>query len=340
MRIVFFFFLCLLIPELCFGQDDSAKGKIQKVFTVAINDSVQVEVLLQYDDRSNPEHYVSHVNTAVCEDGLCRPMIIDVYWDALGNFLRYSLPEGEVLTKLDHHEFSLKDHEQLYKILSDKGSILRDYPASDLIETKIGRGSDDVDAVSAATRVDVKESVVSGAVYSTYVLWHIVNGPISSRIMEYSKPYLTRQFIEGMFYSGNFYYEYFALNAIEDQDSLRYLPQVIHLIRNGRSYIPYFAMDKVPASAWAIDSCQVALLESFRSADFELKNSMLASIDRVSVSTKALALLVAALDDLTDPQRVRALDIIERNEVRLSDDARTALSKWKNDSCEVKQNTN
>jgi hypothetical protein len=105
-------------------------------------------------------------------------MVIDVYWDLLGNFLRYELPAGESLTKLDHQELTAGDHEQLQKILSDKGSILRDYPAEDLIDRRIVKSTDKkVDAVTSATRVDVKAAVVPGAVYSTYVLWYIVNGP-------------------------------------------------------------------------------------------------------------------------------------------------------------------
>ena len=268
----------LLLNLLLLSTGLAQEDKATKVFTASINDSTDVDVYLRYDNNREPEAYYCHVNTAVCEEGLCKLMVINVYWDLLGNFLRYALPDGESLTKLDHQEFTAEDHEKLYKILSDKGSILRDYPADDLIERQIltTKTTDvKVDAVTSATRADIKDAVVSGAAYSTYVLWHIVNGPIASEIAQHSKPFLTKERVDKMFYSENFYYQYYALNSIGPEDSEAYLRDIIHLVKHGVSYIPYFAIEKLPASAWTTDASQRSLLEYFKIADFELQNFIL-----------------------------------------------------------------
>lgn len=323
---VFNFFLL----SFCFGQG-VATPKSSKVFTASINDSTVVDVYLRYTDTHEGDAYYCHVNTQVCEEGLCKPMVINVFWDLLGNFLRYELPEGEALTKLDHQEFTTADHEQLYKILSNKGSILRDYPVRDLVDTQLIKTKDkNVDAVSAATRVDVKEAVVSGAVYSTYVLWHIVNGPIASRIVEHSKPLLTKERVARMFYSQNFYYQYYALNsAVAPQDSLEYIDAVIHLVKHGDSYIPYFAIEKVPAWGWNTDRYQRSLLEYFRYADFELQNFILNRIENVTLSPEALELFISGIEGLREGQMIKALGVVSNNSSRLSGTARTRLSKLK-----------
>ena len=317
--------IVFMLSSTCFGQGTAGVG-MSKAFVADINDSIQAQVNLLYDASGEPEAYISHIRTPVCEEGLCKLMDIIVYWDLLGNFLKYDFPPGETLTKLDHQEFSKEDHEQLNKILSDKGSILRDYPAGDLLERRIRAAkTDKVDAVTSATRADIKESVVSGAAYSTFVLWHIVNGPIALRIQEYSKLFFSRERINKMFYSPNFYYQYYALTSIPAEDSLKYLDEVIHLVKYGTSYIPYFAVDKVPASAWAIDSVQQSMLKFLGSADFELQNFILNRMEEVTVSSAAMDILVSDMDRLRDSQVVKALSIIRKNQERLSDGSRSKL---------------
>jgi hypothetical protein len=319
--------MVLMLSSACLGQD-IARSHMSKAFVADINDSIQAEVNVLYDLSGEPDAYVSHIRTPVCEEGLCKLMDIIVYWDLLGNFLKYDFSPGETLTKLDHQEFSKEDHEHLQKILSDKGSILRDYPAGDLLDRRMGPAkTDKVDAVTSATRADIKESVVSGAAYSTYVLWHIVNGPIALRIQEYSKPFLSRERINKMFYSPNFYYQYYALTSIPAEDSLKYLDEVIHLVKHGSSYIPYFAIDKVSASAWALDSVQRSMLKFLASADFELQNFILSRIEEVKVSSAALDMLVSDLDRLRDSQVVKALAIVRENQERLSDGSRSKLAR-------------
>ena len=308
----------LLTMPYGFSQDVTKRNMVENVFVENINDSIRVQVKLKYDNTGLPEFYFCHVNTPVCEEGLCKLMVIDVYWDVLGNFLKYELPPLEPLTKFDHLPFTEADHEQLQKILSDRASILRDYPVRDLVDHRVARKSKAVDAVSAATRAEVKDAIVSGAVYSTYVLWHIVNGSISDRIAAYTKPIFTEKLLDQMFQSANLHYQYFALHAYPAKDSLKYLPEMIHLVKNGIAYVPYFAIEKIPASAWAIDKYQVALLEHFATADFELQNAFLSKISDIRLCGEAMELLAGAFGQITDKQLLRLLHILNSNKRRLT----------------------
>lgn len=303
----------------------SQQKRSEPVFVESINDSTEVEVHLRYDANNQPTHYFTHVNTAVCEEGLCKLLVVDVYWDLLGNFLRYELPEGEELTKLDHKEFTPEDHEKLNKILADRSSILKDYPLEDLIVRPARTSSGKVDAVSAATRVDAKDAIVGGAVYSTYVLWHIVNGPIASRISDVSRRYLTEERVARMFYSDNFYYQYHALSTLKPADSLKHIDGVVHLVAKGKDYIPLFAVERVPSFAWKESKYQIRLLEAFQNADFELRNAMLDRLSRIVLSPQAIDLLAGSLDEVTDKQANRIVKLLAANRTNLTPRATEAL---------------
>lgn len=319
MRVGFCGLIAIWLTMPCaFSQDVSTRGAVENVFVENINDSIRAQVKLKYDPAGLPESYFCHVNTPVCEEGLCKLMIIDVYWDVLGNFLKYELPPHEPLTKFDHLPFTEADHVQLKKILSDRASILRDYPVRDLVDQRVVRKSDVVDAVSAATRAEVKDAIVSGAVYSTYVLWHIVNGPIADRIAAYTKPMFTEKLLDKMFQSGNLHYQYFALHAYPLKDSLKYLPGVIRLVKEGVSYVPYFAIEKIPVSVWTIDKYQVELLAHFANADFELQNAFLNKISGINLSGDAMDLLVRAFGKITDKQLLKVLQIVDYNKTRIT----------------------
>jgi hypothetical protein len=302
------------------------RGGAEKAFIQSVNDSISVQVNLKYDVQGLPDYYFCHVNMPVCEEGLCRLMIVDVYWDVLGNFLKYELPPGEALTKMDHVEFTTEDHQKLRSILSNKASILRDYPLDDLMDRSRVVKSKVVDAVSAATRVEVKDAIVSGAAYSTYALWHVVNGPIASRIEEYTRPLVREALVLKMFRSNDFYYQYYALNHVPEGKMKTYVPEIIDLVNRGVSYIPYFAIEKVPEEGWSVDDYQVALLKNFRSADFELQNAFIGKIADVKLCSDALDELVAACAKITDKQLERVVEVIARNADRLSDEGKAKLA--------------
>src|SRR3546814_12757331 len=89
-------------------------------------------------------------------------------------------------SKNDHLEFMQDDYIKLHKLLSDNNSIIKRKSKSELLDDTKTRVSEVVDAVTGATALEVKEAVVDGALYSSYTIYHIVYGPLSERIANYS----------------------------------------------------------------------------------------------------------------------------------------------------------
>ena len=142
----------LLLTQPSFAQDTLLSGS-GMAFSLMFRDSIPTEVELVFDKDGLPDFYRSHVNTPVCNDGLCRSLILDVYWDLLGNFSRFVVPEFPPLTKWDHLEFTLEDHRKLVEILKDKNSVLGSVKdVNTLFDPSTKKISETVDAVTGATR--------------------------------------------------------------------------------------------------------------------------------------------------------------------------------------------
>lgn len=296
-----------------FSQDKGLNHQVEKAFDAPINDSTSIQIDLHYDSNRMPHQYGSHVVTPVCKDGQCYLMVIDIYWDLLGNFKKYELKEDQPLTKFDHVPFSEADHEKMRGILSNKDSFLRFYALDNLIDPNEKRESHVVDGVSGATHKSIQNEVVGGAVYSTYVLWHIVNGPIAKKILDHTESRFTEAMLLELLRSDNYHYQYYALNRIPEADSEEYLPSIIRLISKGIAYVPYFAIEKIPAGSWQSPTVQLQIISLLDELDFEMQNEILNRTNSITLHPDACDVLIAALPKLKDQQLVKALRILKQN---------------------------
>lgn len=308
-----------------FSWNKDSIQKDEKVFDVDINDSTSIQIDLHYNVDTLPGYYFSHVTTPVCKEGLCYIMVIDLYWDLLGNFLKYELDEDHPLTKFDHEEFVSEDHEKMNTILANKDSFLRFYKLENLIDTTINKKSQVVDGVSGATHKSIQNEVVSGAVFSTYVLWHIVNGQVADKVLKHTESLDTDRMLVQFFESDNYHYQYYALNELTEESASSYLPQIIRLIAEGVAYVPYFAVEKLPSEAWESATPQVKIISLLRDLDFEMQNELLNRIEGISISQDALEVLILSLDQLKGGQQVKALNILKDNSDRFNDKSINAL---------------
>lgn len=321
--------LFLLLPFCFFWAFKGTAGKLLpagknnkkqvKAFTAYLKDSIPVAVHLLYDKKQLPDRYVSHINTLVCEDGLCQPLEIALYWDLLGNFSSYELPPGKPLTKWDHIEFNREDHRKMEEILSDKTSLLRDYEMKDLMDTTARKASVAVtDGVTGATDKSIQSAVVAGALYSTHVLWHIVNTHIAGQIQAHTEGLFTKELLEKMFASDNLHYQYYALNNLPAGNTAGYLPAVIRLIAAGKDYVPFFAIEKVPAEVWSAAAYQPELVSLLGKVDFNMQNELLNKLQSQLLSEAALQALATRLKPLQEKQQLKALEILARHQPALN----------------------
>ncbi len=121
------------------------------------------------------------VDSVSCGDNVCEVIKVRLYWDALGGYLRYEFPKGGDLTKDRDDPFSAADYEKLNMILSDPNSDLQTFNPSTLMLPEPGHA--DVDAVTKPTPLFYQNSVVKGAIYTCYTLWHWVNGDVPKKIV-------------------------------------------------------------------------------------------------------------------------------------------------------------
>jgi hypothetical protein len=185
-----------LLPEPVFSEEraEAAPPPAQSIsYDVELSDPAEpglpvrrFPVELSFTGRGFPEEYRLSLVTGVCPDQVCRPLIVTLFWDAIGNYTRLEYSESSPLTKSDHTVFSPQDCARLDAILKNKRSILGTYSLNAFI-LKAPSAGEEIDAVTAATPQTLQDAVVPGAAYSSWVLWRWVNGEITGKL-----PALTR----------------------------------------------------------------------------------------------------------------------------------------------------
>ncbi|MEM9829315.1 MAG: hypothetical protein AAF944_01680 [Bacteroidota bacterium] len=293
----------------------------EKAFEIYYQDSIKVEVQLHYQTEQRPEYYVAHVTTPVCKEGLCHILIVDLYWDLLGNFMRYELPPQRPLTKFDHEEFSEADYAKLDKILADEYSLLGDHALGDLVDESTELVSEEVDAVTGATMKSVENTVVSGAVYTTYALWHLVNGEIAQRIPQHTQSLWNEELLQQFLQSDQYPYHYYALDHLSDEQFAYYLPQVMRLMEESSVFVSRYAIQKFPEALGQDSVAQLVLTEQFPEADFTTQNLILEKLAPVPLHTSSLEVLSQPLEQLSEQQLKTVLDLLQKNAQNLSEES-------------------
>ncbi len=151
-----------------------------------LSDTIPNKSIIIYSDQNGyPLKYSRNIVTAVCMDGECRRVSINLYWNVCGRYLGFDFPKGEFLEKNKNDRFKATEYDRLHEILSDANSPLASYTIKELVLEK-DSSEREVDAVSSATTETVLDHIVEGAVYTTHTLWHIVYGPTKHEIEKFS----------------------------------------------------------------------------------------------------------------------------------------------------------
>jgi len=327
MKILVWTFILILMGQPFTGRSQTG-SKQEQVIVAQVKGLGAVPVYLVYGADNMPETYHAYIRTPICEERLCYPVSIDLYWDLVGNFSKYELPADSPLTKFDHVPFTQADHKKMYKILADKASVLGVYKTEDLIDKNVQKVSSVVvDAVTGATNPSVKNVVVDGALYSAYTLWHLVNGCISTQILKHTESMFSDQLLISMLRSDNYNLQYYALNKAPLNHNKTYEDAIVDLIIRGATYIPYFAIEKLPLRLWNLSEYQERLLAAIPELKFELQNELLNKFKDLKLSKTALLALTNNLGGLKDSQILKALEIVLNNVTVLTSTAKPALTK-------------
>lgn len=226
---------CLLLLSCClaYGQRGS----------VRVYDSLN----LALDNNGRPLYYFQHIFTPVCNTGECKPVYIDFYWDLLGNYTRFSMPENEVLTKTDHREFQEKDYAKLQEIIVKETSIFSELKMEDLIVKGTEKISDSANIKTGATLKTIKNDVIEGAVYTCYTLWHRAHGKTTEAIQGITETLTDEALLHSFLQSNNHHYLYWAMDKVMDTAghvTPSYEEDIVRIIGGSNIFTAKYALQK------------------------------------------------------------------------------------------------
>jgi len=201
--------------------------------------ATQRKVLHIRDDRGFPAGYAMDIVAEVCLDGKCKVVKATLYWDAAGGYERIETPPGMPLTKKEHDPFTQDDYARLDEILADRGSVLRDHTLAYLAkEAEAGENAGGVDGASGATPGSVRDAVVEDAAWTTWVLWHYVNGEIVPQLRDITRKSASPAYVRRLFASPNPGKIDFALDLVETDQagSAQFAGEVLHVVQTGTAH--------------------------------------------------------------------------------------------------------
>ncbi len=277
-----------------------------------VADSLDIELTPLYDADSLLEGYTAFIFTPICEEDKCYAVEIDFFWDAIGRYTHYDTIPGSPLTKLEHEPFTPEEYEKLHQILSEPASVLANYEKEDLVQDIEEEG---VDGVTGATINEIKGSVISGAVYSCYTLWHIVHGKVVDSIQALTYRNLNDQLVEKMVRKEDQQINYYLISIFTEKDFLEFLPHILYTIENGQGYYAKNAIEKMPASVLKEDLAQDFFTEHFENLNYFTQISLLKKLDPQSISNELKSTLRNHLSERNSQKNelIRMLIGIENN---------------------------
>jgi hypothetical protein len=237
---------CFLTRNSALAEERSEQPQHQIVHKLELIDPVTPEEPAQSytlietrDEQGFPVDYSLALKTHVCVDQQCREVEVTLFWDAAGYFQRLEYPPDKPLTKKDHIPFTDEDYTKLDGIIKDRQCILKDWTLA-YLEQPVAQGLD-VDAITSATPITVRNSVVENAAYTCWALWHWANGQIVPLIRQYTEKSCSANYLNQLLESEDrrlvdFALEYALQHTPQDK---RLVPGVLHVIETGeRDQIP------------------------------------------------------------------------------------------------------
>lgn len=308
--IQFLLLFSLMVPS------PNREGRIRE-FRITENDTLTYTLKLALDEKGQPQYFFRNIFTPVCYTNECKPVYINFYWDLLGNYQRYDLPEGKVLTKVDHDEFKEEDYQKLQDILAQSNSIFADLKMEDLITKGTDNLTDSVDAKAGATLKTIKNQVIDGAVYTCYTLWHIAYGkavPEMQKIIEsYSSDTLLHRFLK----SKNHHYQYWAMAKVMDQNGEIKRPfqkDIEAIIAGKNGFIAKYALQHVGNDFLKSEDRQNWLWETYQKTSYPLQIAILKKLNAstIKISKPLAANLQSSLPNANEEQTILIQKILQK----------------------------
>jgi hypothetical protein len=269
-------------------------------FTVKSLDSnydsqIDYNVRLLSNSKQEPLLFFSDIETSVCADGECKLANIKLYWNLLGNYVGYGIDPKLPLTKYEHDLFEKEDYAKLHQLLLDDNSILKRRKMSDLIDkvpvAKLNILSKEIDAVSGATKTEIREAVVKGGLYSCYTLWHIAHGEVQEKIKRYLQKLNSKELNQYFLQSPYKDYQLYALKQLNKAEFKEYSIQIINIFKNTDALTKIYILKKIPDNVLLEKRITNQFYKTFKTLDINSRTLLInklkfANIDAIEILSK------------------------------------------------------
>lgn len=268
-----------------------------KKYEIREGDTAAYTLNLALDAAGKPKYFFRNIFTPVCNTGECRPVRINLYWDLLGNYLRYDLPGSEVLTKTDHRDFKEEDYRKLQEILAKESSILAELKMEDLVVKGTENISDSANIRTGATLKTIKNEVIEGAVFTCYTLWHFAHGATSAQIQKITASMETSSMLHSFLRSNNHHYQYWAMDKVMDAEGkvqAGYEEDIAGVIRGKNIFTARYALQKVHPDYFLPAKRQAWLWSTYEKAAYPLQMAILKKLAGIQVNGKLCEKIAAS----------------------------------------------
>ncbi|SHJ04956.1 hypothetical protein [Pseudozobellia thermophila] len=282
---------------------------VETPMTIMVDSVGTQKINLLQNKKREPVLYSSNIVTPVCADGDCKLMHITLYWTLLGDYAGFDRSVKEPLTKHDHDEFLYADYWKLHELLQDHNSILKRRRIDELVTRPKPSEMEGVDALSGATVKEVKESVVSGALYSCYVAWHLVHGKIKEELRAYTVARQNQDMLLRMLNSANTNYQMYALENLGEEGYEAHFPRITELFRSGIPLVRSFIIKNLADAFARSPSIMQPFWEALPHIDINTRSLLLQHIDSAPDAT--VTAISTQLGVLTKNQLIQFLSHLE-----------------------------
>lgn len=257
------------------------------------SDSLKIQLQVKYDSLNLLDSYSAHISTPVCEGSKCYTVEINFHWDLIGRFQHFDTLSGKGLTKLDHIPFTREDYRKLEAILKNPLSRLAAFSNEELVkETR----SSAIDGITGATNVELKASVIEGAVYSCHTLWHIAHGPMVLDLQSVTQQFFSQELLQKLVSSEDQGINYFLINHFSPEEFAQYLPEVLKTIEHGEGYFAKNAIEKMPAGIVNSQEAQSFFAIQFDHFDYYAQVALLQKLEAKSLNPDLRKVLARQID--------------------------------------------
>jgi len=290
------------------------------------------EMFLLKNEQASPLLYYSEIQTPVCIDGVCKPVYIEMYWDLVGKYVGYGIFPAHLLTKFDHEAFTSTDYLKLHNLLLDPHSILDRRSLSDLYEPQKKRektitfNGEEIDGISGATKKEIKNSIVAGALYSCYTLWQLAQTKATQKINVHLS-HIYNDTLENHFLQSNrVAYQMYALKQLSSTDYSKKKAMILAVLKKGNPLTRAYILKKTPKSLFRHPLFIQQIFGNFSDLDLNTKTLLVRNL--TFSSPEAARQISSQINQLSTNQLKQFLEILENHPLFNTKSVKENLKKY------------